>query len=161
MKLVSTVLGTLLCVASLAAAQVPTPTPTEQRCDSQPTCGAGRDCISPTPFGAPTQTPTPTATPSPTPTATCPAGQGYCSGTCTDTSIDPANCGACGNACGVDQVCVFGTCILGTFTPTPTATSLRMKLRRWAIASWGCPTPAPLATRPCTATKTVLWTLLT
>ena len=29
---------------------------------------------------------------------------------CTDTSNDPGNCGGCGNACAVNQVCIGGTC---------------------------------------------------
>jgi len=40
----------------------------------------------------------------------CPGGQTSCSGTCTDTKFDPANCGACGTACKADEVCNGGTC---------------------------------------------------
>jgi hypothetical protein len=29
---------------------------------------------------------------------------------CTDTNIDPANCGGCNNACAIGQSCVAGTC---------------------------------------------------
>jgi len=41
---------------------------------------------------------------------TCPTGQMACNGACTATSIDPANCGSCGNACAHGQVCSSGTC---------------------------------------------------
>ncbi|MSP23788.1 MAG: hypothetical protein EXR75_01210 [Myxococcales bacterium] len=29
---------------------------------------------------------------------------------CTNTQFDPANCGACGKACGIQQACVAGSC---------------------------------------------------
>lgn len=37
-------------------------------------------------------------------------GQILCGRVCTDTSSDPANCGACGHACGVNVACVQGKC---------------------------------------------------
>ncbi len=53
----------------------------------------------------------------------CPvAGQTYCraSNTCTDTSSDPDNCGACGTSCGggtcAGGVCTTAPCILGLGT---------------------------------------------
>ncbi len=62
-----------------------------------------------------TATPTPTPTPEPTATATplpdpCPSGTVTCSGVCMDLLNDPANCGACGNAC------TFGICVAGECT---------------------------------------------
>ncbi len=33
-----------------------------------------------------------------------------CDGTCVDTNVDPANCGACGTACAGGEVCSVGTC---------------------------------------------------
>lgn len=33
-----------------------------------------------------------------------------CSGACVDTQNDPANCGACGMACGTGEYCVAGSC---------------------------------------------------
>jgi hypothetical protein len=33
-----------------------------------------------------------------------------CFGLCVNTQIDLANCGACGNACGIDQFCFDGEC---------------------------------------------------
>jgi hypothetical protein len=33
-----------------------------------------------------------------------------CSGACTNLSFDPANCGACGNACATNFACVAGSC---------------------------------------------------
>jgi hypothetical protein len=33
-----------------------------------------------------------------------------CFGLCVNTQIDLANCGACGNACGIDQFCWVGVC---------------------------------------------------
>jgi hypothetical protein len=31
-------------------------------------------------------------------------------GTCTNTAVDPANCGACGRVCAAGQLCAGGTC---------------------------------------------------
>jgi Galactose binding lectin domain/Stigma-specific protein, Stig1 len=42
--------------------------------------------------------------------ATCSTPQRACAGTCTNTSTDPANCGACANVCATHQVCAAGTC---------------------------------------------------
>ena len=41
---------------------------------------------------------------------TCPTGQDLCSNKCTDTQIDPANCGTCDHACEAGQVCSAGQC---------------------------------------------------
>ena len=41
---------------------------------------------------------------------TCPVGTILCNGTCTDTSVDPLNCGSCGNACHDGTACVNGKC---------------------------------------------------
>jgi hypothetical protein len=40
----------------------------------------------------------------------CGSGQSICDDLCVDISRDVDNCGACGNACGVSQSCVSGTC---------------------------------------------------
>ena len=37
-------------------------------------------------------------------------GQTRCKGACVFLSSDPSNCGACGNACPAEYVCVNGTC---------------------------------------------------
>jgi cysteine-rich repeat protein len=34
-----------------------------------------------------------------------------CGGTCVDALTDPANCGACGNACASDESCESGSCV--------------------------------------------------
>jgi hypothetical protein len=69
----------------------------------------------PTPTATPeatatvTATPTPTETPTPTPMPDpCPSGTITCNGVCVDLLNDPANCGACGNACAF--ICVAGEC---------------------------------------------------
>jgi hypothetical protein len=43
----------------------------------------------------------------------CPAGQMSCSGHCINTLTDFHNCGACGNACVIGQVCTGGKCGTG------------------------------------------------
>ncbi len=42
----------------------------------------------------------------------CPAGYVACANACVASSVDAANCGACGHTCGSAQVCVQGTCVL-------------------------------------------------
>lgn len=45
----------------------------------------------------------------------CSAPNQLCNGVCIAVDSDPANCGACGNACmGSDSVCVAGKCGCGT-----------------------------------------------
>jgi hypothetical protein len=41
----------------------------------------------------------------------CPPGQLVCNDTCTDSSADPNNCGACGNVCNGADTCVNGVCM--------------------------------------------------
>jgi len=38
------------------------------------------------------------------------AGLDVCNEKCTDTSIDPLNCGACGNICPANAICIDGSC---------------------------------------------------
>lgn len=66
----------------------------------------------PTEDAAPAPAPTPTTTtlPPPTDAAACPSGQRACGAVCTNTSYDPANCGACGTTCADGQVCSSGKC---------------------------------------------------
>ncbi len=40
----------------------------------------------------------------------CASGLKRCGKACIDVRADPANCGACGNACGAGEVCAGGTC---------------------------------------------------
>jgi hypothetical protein len=49
-------------------------------------------------------------------TVTCPSGTQNCNGKCVDTQTDPANCGACGAACGGGQICSAGQCSCGPGT---------------------------------------------
>jgi hypothetical protein len=41
----------------------------------------------------------------------CPSGQILCNGTCTDTSANSQNCGACGKICALDSICINGACL--------------------------------------------------
>jgi hypothetical protein len=40
----------------------------------------------------------------------CPRSETDCFGVCVDLTSDEANCGACGNSCGVGQECLAGEC---------------------------------------------------
>jgi hypothetical protein len=42
-----------------------------------------------------------------------------CAGVCSDLAFDNVNCGACGNACAVDQFCLNATCVDGTPCSSP------------------------------------------
>ncbi len=45
----------------------------------------------------------------------CSSPNQVCNGVCTAVDSDPANCGACGNACmGGDSICLAGNCACGT-----------------------------------------------
>ncbi len=48
----------------------------------------------------------------------CDGGIARCSGVCTDTNTDEANCGMCGTACAAGERCVAGTCELPCTAPT-------------------------------------------
>lgn len=57
------------------------------------------------PLGTPTTTSTTVASTTST-TIVCPSGEIDCSGVCTQTSTDPANCGRCGHQCLQGEACV-------------------------------------------------------
>jgi len=58
--------------------------------------------------------------------AVCPDGAGDCcvdsagGVTCTNVESDPANCGACGQACGTNGVCEAGQCVVQDQGPCDT-----------------------------------------
>jgi hypothetical protein len=70
----------------------------------------------------------------------CPPGQDVCGGQCLDTSTDLANCGACGNACGLSQSCVDGQC------QCPPGTSFCTGI---GCVDTNCPTPLDPTTCQC------------
>lgn len=41
----------------------------------------------------------------------CAPGQTPCGDLCVDTSVDPENCGDCGSACALDEICVDSGCV--------------------------------------------------
>ena len=41
----------------------------------------------------------------------CEVGETQCKGSCFDLQTDLLNCGACGNVCGVTELCVAGACV--------------------------------------------------
>jgi len=46
-------------------------------------------------------------------------GMALCAEKCVDTKTDAKNCGACGNACGPNDICSQGTCVLYHHCDTP------------------------------------------
>ena len=42
--------------------------------------------------------------------ATCGEGEKCCGGVCTKTEQNDSNCGACGNVCGADEICIASAC---------------------------------------------------
>jgi DNA-binding beta-propeller fold protein YncE len=49
----------------------------------------------------------------------CPDGGRRCGGRCIDTAAAPANCGACGRACGDGEACSAGFCVVVTENADP------------------------------------------
>ena len=41
----------------------------------------------------------------------CASGEADCGGICVDLDSDEDNCGACGNPCAFDEICVAGECV--------------------------------------------------
>ena len=58
----------------------------------------------------------------PSGTCGCKSGTTNCNGICTYTSMDSANCGACGHVCPAGKACVQGVCmaVSGGTCPCPT-----------------------------------------
>jgi hypothetical protein len=55
----------------------------------------------------------------------CTGGLSCCSGACVDTTLDPRNCGACGNACGTANFCNGTACnaaVIANLCDNPRAT---------------------------------------
>jgi hypothetical protein len=91
-----------------------------------------------------------------------------CGGTCTDTSVDVANCGACGHVCGELDICRQGTCVCdATACPNGTCVDTEMDDNNCGgcgvtcpsgvSCTWGnCGCPAGLTPCPggCTDTQT-------
>jgi len=43
----------------------------------------------------------------------CLPGSVLCGDQCVDVSVDPANCGGCGQGCNPGDSCIFGNCVQG------------------------------------------------
>ena len=54
----------------------------------------------------------------------CLGGTVDCDGICVDTDNDPNDCGACGFACNVNEVCDLGACVSGACTSPPVIGSI-------------------------------------
>ena len=91
---------------SSPAPGAPTPTGTAAATTTPTATATPEPTATPTPSPTPTPTETP-APPTPTPDP-CPMGTVTCNGICVDLLNDPANCGACGNACSF--ICIGGVC---------------------------------------------------
>jgi len=76
----------------------------------------------------------------------CGSSTRRCDETCVDVSIDARHCGACGHACGVDESCRKGTCLLGT-DATWTTTLGAKTCTPSTTYTFHCP-PGPPATWP-------------
>src|SRR5262249_32089423 len=76
-------------------------------------CGRGGACVAARPApaaGSPDAAPAPDVAPRPDAAPACPVAEATCASGCTDTAVDPANCGGCGVTCGDSQTCSNGTC---------------------------------------------------
>lgn len=67
-------------------------------CTQDAQCAAGNICSNGT------------CTPACSATNPCGSGRDCCNGRCVDGQNDPANCGACGKACGAQDACCQGAC---------------------------------------------------
>jgi hypothetical protein len=67
----------------------------------------------------------------------CPSGRAACGGACRDIQTDAEHCGRCGNACGNNQVCSQGLCVLGCVVEDGTPSSRHVAPR--CLQSSVCP----------------------
>jgi hypothetical protein len=87
--------------------------------------------------------------------APCAVGQAVCDGVCTAIATDPANCGACGNACGPEKICSAGTCV---WRPCPSGqlrcdgVCVPMDARNCLACGVTCSDAAPFCAVPATKT---------
>lgn len=98
--------------AAANATETATATGTVAATETATTTPTGTATATATTAPTETATPEPTATPTPTPEPEilCAAPLVECGGVCVDPQVDTGNCGACGNACALGQVCTDGVC---------------------------------------------------
>ncbi len=89
------------------------------------------------------------------PPPTCSASQVLCSGMCTDTASDPANCGACAKTCTADHVCSSGacTCPAGKSDCAGTCRDLNQDAQNCGGCGRACPADRTCSGGACTCTN--------
>src|SRR5262249_44063032 len=83
----------------------------------------------------------------------CAPNETQCGANCVDLQSDPANCGACGRACGAGLVCSMGTCQATCTLPLTNCSgacvNLQTDTNHCGSCTNNCPTGAVCASGTC------------